>query len=124
MNLETLRTPIEQLELTMRAYNCLKSEQVNTVEDLVRRTENELFRAPGLGKKSMEEIKEVLNQRGLKLSMKPGELHPITGDVHENLRHTLQVASRYVRMACDAGDPEKAYAYSRLIVQIKHILEI
>lgn len=119
-----LKKPIEELELTMRSYNCLKSEQIKTIEDLVRHTEVELFRAPGLGKKSMEEIKEVLNHHGLKLSMKPGELPLITVDVHDNLRHTLQVAATYMRMACDAGDPVKAYEYSRLVVQIKHILEI
>lgn len=61
--------PVDDLELTVRSANCLKAENINTIGDLVRRTEVELLRTPNLGKKSLTEIKEVLRQNGLELGM-------------------------------------------------------
>jgi len=124
MNPEVLRMPVGELELTVRAHNCLKAEQIETVADLVTRTEVELFRAPGMGKKSMEEIKEVLNKYNLRLSMHSGELHPITGETHENLRGAMRIAAYRVLRSCEDDDPVKALEYSKLVVQMKHILDI
>ncbi len=59
--------PIDDLELTVRSTNCLKAEQINFIGDLVQRTENELLKTPNLGKKSLNEIKEVLASRNLSL---------------------------------------------------------
>lgn len=61
--------PVEDLELTVRSANCLKSENINLIGELVRKTESELLKAPNLGKKSLSEIKEVLSSRGLHLGM-------------------------------------------------------
>lgn len=61
---------IDDLELTVRATNCLRAENINTVYDLVRRTEVNLLRTPNLGKKSLTEIKDVLAYRGLSLGMR------------------------------------------------------
>ena len=124
MNPEVLRMPVSELELTVRAHNCLKAGQIETVADLVTRTEVELFRAPGMGKKSMEEIKEVLNKYNLRLSMHPGELHPITGETHENLRAVMRIAAYRVLRSCEDDDPVRALEYSKLVVQMKHILDI
>ena len=63
----TLLRPVDELELTVRSANCLKSEDINYIGDLVQRTEIELLRTPNLGKKSLTEIKEVLSVHGLAL---------------------------------------------------------
>jgi DNA-directed RNA polymerase subunit alpha len=60
---------VDDLELTVRAANCLKAENICVIGDLVQRTENDLLKTPNLGKKSLMEIKGVLAQRGLTLGM-------------------------------------------------------
>jgi DNA-directed RNA polymerase subunit alpha len=64
-----LLRPVDDLELTVRAANCLKAEQIYYIGDLVQRTENDLLKTPNLGKKSMTEIKSVLLSRGLNMGM-------------------------------------------------------
>lgn len=64
-----LLRPVDDLELTVRAANCLKAENIYYIGDLVQRTENDLLKTPNLGKKSLMEIKSVLSQRGLSLGM-------------------------------------------------------
>jgi DNA-directed RNA polymerase subunit alpha len=59
--------PIEELELGVRSYNCLKRVGIETIGDLVMKTENELAAIPNFGKKSIEEVKETLQQHGLNL---------------------------------------------------------
>lgn len=58
---------IEELELGVRSYNCLKREGIQTVGDLVTKTEAELLNIPNFGKKSIDEVKEKLDERGLSL---------------------------------------------------------
>jgi DNA-directed RNA polymerase subunit alpha len=58
---------IEELELGVRSYNCLKRAGVQTVGDLVRKSESELNAIPNFGQKSIEEVKETLDSRGLSL---------------------------------------------------------
>jgi DNA-directed RNA polymerase subunit alpha len=65
-----LMRPVDELELTVRSANCLKAENINYIGDLVQRTEVELLRTPNLGKKSLTEIKEVLESHGLSLGMR------------------------------------------------------
>jgi len=59
--------PIEELERGVRSYNCLKRVGIETIGDLVMKTENELAAIPNFGKKSIEEVKETLSQHGLTL---------------------------------------------------------
>jgi|SRR5262245_6429076 DNA-directed RNA polymerase subunit alpha len=59
--------PIEELELGVRSYNCLKRVGIETIGDLVGKTENELAAIPNFGKKSIEEVKETLSAHGLTL---------------------------------------------------------
>ena len=65
-----LMRPVDDLELTVRSANCLKAESIYYIGDLIQRTENELLKTPNLGRKSLNEIKEVLASRGLTLGMK------------------------------------------------------
>ncbi|MBV53190.1 MAG: DNA-directed RNA polymerase subunit alpha [Coxiellaceae bacterium] len=64
-----LLRPVDDLELTVRAANCLKAENIYYIGDLVQRSENDLLKTPNLGKKSLMEIKAVLAQRGLNLGV-------------------------------------------------------
>jgi len=61
--------PIEHLDLSVRSMNCLKSDDVFRVGDLVQRNEQEMLRTPNFGRKSLNEIKEVLENMGLELGM-------------------------------------------------------
>ncbi len=65
-----LLQPVDDLELTVRSANCLKAENIYYIGDLVQRYEADLLKTPNLGKKSLNEIKEVLSSRGLSLGMK------------------------------------------------------
>jgi DNA-directed RNA polymerase subunit alpha len=61
--------PVDELELTVRSANCLKVEKIHYIGDLVTRKESDLLRTPNLGRKSLNEIKEVLAARGLSLGL-------------------------------------------------------
>ncbi|ETD72800.1 DNA-directed RNA polymerase subunit alpha [Pelistega indica] len=68
---------VDDLELTVRSANCLKAENVYYIGDLIQKTENELLKTPNLGRKSLNEIKDVLTARGLSLGMKLDNWPPI-----------------------------------------------
>ncbi len=65
-----LLKPVDELELTVRSANCLKAESIYYIGDLVQHTENELLKTPNLGKKSLTEIKDVLDRQNLQLGAK------------------------------------------------------
>jgi DNA-directed RNA polymerase subunit alpha len=65
-----LLRPVDELELTVRSANCLKAENIYYIGDLIQRTETELLKTPNLGRKSLNEIKEVLASRGLALGVR------------------------------------------------------
>ena len=73
-----LLRPVDDLELTVRSANCLKAENIYYIGDLIQRTETELLKTPNLGRKSLNEIKEVLASKGLTLGMKL-ENWPVAG---------------------------------------------
>ena len=60
-------TPIDRMDLTVRSTNCLKAENIHYVGDLVQKTENELLKTPNLGRKSLSEIKAMLEEHQLQL---------------------------------------------------------
>lgn len=66
-----LNEPISELELTLSSIRCLERPKVNSLGDLVTKTEEELIQYKNLGRKRLNEIKEVLASRGLTLGMKP-----------------------------------------------------
>ena len=61
---------VEELELSVRSYNCLKNANIKTIADLVQKTEQEMLRTKNFGRKSLNEIKEILHGMGLRLGMR------------------------------------------------------
>ena len=64
---KVLEMTIEDLEMSVRSFNCLKRAGINTVEDLTNRTEEEMIKVRNLGKKSLEEVIQKLHSLGLEL---------------------------------------------------------
>ncbi len=70
---------VNELELSVRAANCLKNANIKAIADLVQRTESDMLRTKNFGKKSLNEIKEVLAEMGLSLGMKPDHVAQSSG---------------------------------------------
>ena len=64
---KVLDLPIEELDLSVRSYNCLKRAGINTVEELIKKTEEDMMKVRNLGKKSLDEVKSKLDELGLAL---------------------------------------------------------
>jgi DNA-directed RNA polymerase subunit alpha len=67
---ENLDRSVEELELSVRSYNCLKNANITTIRELVQKTEPEMLKTKNFGRKSLNEIKEILATMGLSLGMK------------------------------------------------------
>jgi len=65
-----LQKSVEELELSVRSYNCLKKAEIKTIGELVQKTDSEMLRTKNFGRKSLNEIKELLTDMGLSLGMK------------------------------------------------------
>lgn len=66
---KVLHTPLEDLELSVRAFNCLKAAKINSLSELVQYTQEELMKFRNFGQKSLSEIEQVLHERGLHFGM-------------------------------------------------------
>lgn len=66
---ENLRRSVDELELSVRSYNCLKNANIHTISELVQRTEAEMLKTKNFGRKSLNEIKEILNEMSLSFGM-------------------------------------------------------
>ena len=78
---EHLDKSVEELELSVRSYNCLKNASIRTIRELVQKTEPEMLRTKNFGRKSLNEIKEILQRMGLGLGMrldKPAVVDEVT----------------------------------------------
>ena len=77
---ENLNRSVEELELSVRSYNCLKNANIATIGELIQKTEAEMLKTKNFGRKSLNEIKEILAQMGLSLGMKIDESgNPVPG---------------------------------------------
>jgi DNA-directed RNA polymerase subunit alpha len=70
---ENLNRSVEELELSVRSYNCLKNANIQSIGELVQKTEAEMLKTKNFGRKSLNEIKEILSSMGLSLGMKIDE---------------------------------------------------
>ena len=68
--LEFLDRSVEELELSVRSYNCLKNANIQNMRELVQKTESEMLKTKNFGRKSLNEIKDILHKMGLSLGMK------------------------------------------------------
>jgi DNA-directed RNA polymerase subunit alpha len=67
---EKLNKSVDEMELSVRSYNCLKNANIRTIGELVQKTEAEMLKTKNFGRKSLNEIKEILGSMGLSLGMK------------------------------------------------------
>ena len=130
---DILLVPIDELALTIRTGNCLATENIKYVGDLVQRTETELLRIPNFGKKSLDEVKETLATYNLSLgtevaSWPPTELksslldEDVSRTVRHSLNYALRVAANKVHENCSSNTPEKAQLYVNLVADIVCLL--
>lgn len=73
---DNLMKSVDELELSVRAQNCLKNVNIKTIKDLVLKTEQEMLKTKNFGRKSLQEIKNILAEMGLRLGMKVDDLPP------------------------------------------------
>ncbi len=106
--LEFLDRSVEELELSVRSYNCLKNANIQNLRELVQKTESEMLKTKNFGRKSLNEIKDILHKMGLSLGMK----------FDEHGRNHLAAAPEPDRAAAFRGGrigsvvhSAKAYAY-------------
>jgi len=71
--MENLKRSVEELELSVRSYNCLKNAEIKTIGELVQKTETEMLKTKNFGRKSLNEIKEILAEMGLSFGMRISE---------------------------------------------------
>jgi DNA-directed RNA polymerase subunit alpha len=69
-----LKTPLEDLDLSVRAFNCLKAAKINSLSELVQYEQEDLMKFRNFGQKSLSEIDQVLHERGLQFGM---DLHKL-----------------------------------------------
>ena len=84
---EHLFRSVDELELSVRASNCLKTANIRSIADLVQRSESELLKTKNFGKKSLNEIKTILGEMGLSLGMRldPEELERLRAHYERSL---------------------------------------
>ena len=126
--------PIDELELTVRTTNCLRTESLFTIGDVVQKHKHEIFCIPNLGRKSMEELEETLTKLDLKLGMTlknfpPSDLDVISLDEHaipitrEKLIRAMRIAAHRLVINCEVDDPAKSIDYAKLIEQLHRLLK-
>src|SRR4029078_10851137 len=83
---EHLNKSVDELELSVRSYNCLKNANIRTIGELVTKNEAEMLKTKNFGRKSLNEIKEILSSMGLGLGMKLDEHgKPVAASSEQNV---------------------------------------
>jgi len=102
---ENLNRSVEELELSVRSYNCLKNANIQSIGELVQKTEAEMLKTKNFGRKSLNEIKEILAQMGLSLGMRIDENgNPVPGPT--SILPAATLAASYSRYDDDDEDDE------------------
>ena len=114
---EHLNKSVDELELSVRSYNCLKNANIRTIGELVTKSEAEMLKTKNFGRKSLNEIKEILQSMGLALGMKVDEhgrpVMPASNgaDCYETQKCTSEAEPEHVASAGAAEEP--CYGFSR-----------
>ena len=88
---DVLDRSVEELELSVRSYNCLKNANITTIRELVTKSEQEMLKTKNFGRKSLNEIKEILSAMGLGLGMRFDEKgNPVAGTADQEMPHQPQ----------------------------------
>jgi DNA-directed RNA polymerase subunit alpha len=83
---DVLDRSVEELELSVRSYNCLKNANITTIRELVTKSEQEMLKTKNFGRKSLNEIKEILSAMGLSLGMRFDEKgNPVAGTADQEM---------------------------------------
>ena len=113
---ENLDKSVEELELSVRSYNCLKNANIRTIRELVQKTEGEMLKTKNFGRKSLNEIKEILAGMGLSLGMRLDQ--PAAAGAR--VGHARRSASRWSRKRIELrADIESSSAEHRAPTRIK-----
>ncbi len=91
---ENLDKSVEELELSVRSYNCLKNANIRTIRELVQKTEAEMLKTKNFGRKSLNEIKEILHTMGLSLGMRVDQPTAASADKRERAGRAGQAGGR------------------------------
>ena len=84
--LEHLNKSVDELELSVRSYNCLKNANIRTIGELVTKSEAEMLKTKNFGRKSLNEIKEILTSMGLSLGMRLDDTgKPVPASAEQNV---------------------------------------
>jgi len=110
---EILNRSVEELELSVRSYNCLKNADIQTIGDLVQKTEAEMLRTKNFGRKSLNEIKDILGSLGLSFGMRmdaQGRLvAPPGGSAAEELEvEEEEIGEEEAESSSDSGEEAEA----------------
>jgi len=130
---DILLAPVSALKFTVRTENCLATENIKYVADLVRRREVELLRIDGFGNKSINEVKEVLANCNLSLGTElaarfshelgvPNMDEKLKMTITHSLNYALRAAADKVHANCVSNDPDKAQVYVSIISDILYLL--
>jgi DNA-directed RNA polymerase subunit alpha len=113
---EILNRSVEELELSVRSYNCLKNANIQTIGDLIQKSEAEMLRTKNFGRKSLNEIKEILSGLGLSFGMKidaqgrlippPGGVPPIVEETEEEPEEETEEVSEETAEEGEPGQEE------------------
>ncbi len=100
---ENLDKSVEELELSVRSYNCLKNANIRTIRELVQKTEAEMLKTKNFGRKSLNEIKEILHTMGLSLGMRVDQAQRQSGlAAHETSSSTPEAGTGHGASHFDA----------------------
>jgi DNA-directed RNA polymerase subunit alpha len=99
-----LDTPVEELELSVRSSNCLRNANIRTIGDLTKKTEDEITKTRNFGKKSLQEIRDKLQARGLDLGMK--DYAALKKQLKRQLAGEIVPTETVAAAAVSAGDDE------------------
>jgi hypothetical protein len=115
---KVLEMTIEELDLSVRSYNCLKRAGINTVQELIMKSEEDMMKVRNLGRKSLEEVQEKLEELGLGLRAREASAHALE-TVHWVVSKPCKAASMRASSSASAPGRSESTAPSRSSVSVE-----